>query len=379
MNENRTGRRDTRAGLERLRGFLQQDPVLADRYRLAKQVVRTFRNPAFYEMSQRCNLFCEGCYYFENKSRHDTSDEADLQRWTHFFETEQRRNVSMAYFVGAEPALEKQRLRAAVGRIPYGKIGTNGTIFIDRDITFRIGVSVWGDDETDASLRGGSVLRKALRNYRGDPRAVMLFTLSPWNLHTVPDVISACRDHDLPVTFSMFSPTSTYLEKIARDLPADGKYYRLAASRGAPVFTEFDLAKARDVMTRAYDEFSDNVLTCLAYINWITRPGPLYDLDEMTGIASNCASRIVEPLRYHTGNLKPATVKCCTPDVDCSQCRLYSGAWSTHLQPVSGYLENARLFSEWLSIIETLGQIFLYPAPPRYELETERPVASAAC
>ena len=355
-----------RETLERIRQILVERPDYVIRYEVAKQVIRAFRVPAFYEMSQRCNLWCEGCYYFENKDRHVREKEPDISAWQDFFETERQRRVSMAYFVGAEPALEQDRLRAAAGKIPYGKIGTNGTIFISEDIPFRIGVSVWGDDETDSYLRGGSVLRKALKNYAGDPRAVMLFTLSPWNMHTVPEVLKVSKDHGIPVTFSIFSPTQTYLAKITAKQAPDNKFYRVGASRGAPVFDEDGLKRLNDIFDWSIDNYPGTALFSKAYASWVCKPGPLYEIDE-EGIAVNCASRVKAPLRYHNANLDSVSPKCCTPDIDCSQCRLYSGGWSSKFVPEPQYLTSADAFSEWLDMLEMLGRIFLYPLPDIYQ------------
>ncbi|WP_262690001.1 hypothetical protein [Kordiimonas aestuarii] len=367
-----------RETLEAIRRILDARPDLAVRHDLAKQVVRAFRVPAFYEMSQRCNLWCEGCYYFENKDRNARQDEQKIESWQAFFEAEQLRNVSMAYFVGAEPALEQDRLRAAAGRIPYGKIGTNGTIPIDKDIPFRIGVSVWGDKETDTQLRGGSVLKKALRNYEGDPRAIMLFTLSPWNLHTVPEVLKMCRDHGIPLTFSIFSPTQTYMEKIQAHQAPDNRFYRVAASRGAPVFDDDGLKRLKDSFYWSLDNFADTVLFSEAYADWICKPGPLYQLDE-EGVATNCASRIRRPLRYHNAQLESITPKCCTPDIDCSECRLYSGGWSSKFVPEAQYLTSPTAFERWLDMLEVLGRIFLYPLPEIYQsLNQREPVRETA-
>ena len=367
-----------RQTLETIRQILVDRPDLTVRYELAKQVVRAFRVPAFYEMSQRCNLWCEGCYYFENKDKHARQDEQKIESWQAFFEAEQKRNVSMAYFVGAEPALEQDRLRAAAGRIPYGKIGTNGTILIDKEIPFRIGVSVWGDDETDSLLRGGSVLRKALRNYAGDPRAIMLFTLSPWNLHTVPEVLKVSKDHGLPVTFSIFSPTQTYLEKIHAQQAPDNRFYRVASSRGAPVFDDEGLKKLKESFDWSLDNYADTVLFSEAYADWICKPGPLYELDD-TGVAINCASRIRKPLRYHNAQLESVEPKCCTPDIDCSQCRLYSGGWSSKFVPEAQYLTSPKAFERWLDMLEVLGRIFLYPLPEIYHsLDRAKPAHQPA-
>ena len=365
----------TRHTLARIHQLLRQAPALDQPYRMAKQVIRAFRKPAFYEISQRCNLWCEGCYYFENKNRLDSAAAVGIDEFDTFFAGEQSRGVSMGYFVGAEPALEQRRLRAAAGRIPYGKIGTNGTIRIAPDIPFRIGVSVWGDEDTDRTLRGGGVLHKALRNYEGDPRAIMLFTLSPWNLHTVPAVLAACSDHGLPVTFSMFSPTETYLNKIRNGAPADNRFFRVAAVQGAPSFTDDDLRKAADVTTWGMQEYPETVLFSSVYRDWNTRPGPLYDIDPETGVAENCGSRIVGHLRYHTTEARSVNVKCCTPDIDCSECRLYSGGWSSQFRPAARFLSSPDDFAEWLDMINVLGRIFLYPLPDAYnEASSIKPI-----
>ena len=353
--------------LRRCKSLLQETPSLVPRYELAKQIIRIFRRPAFYEMSQRCNLFCEGCYYYENEARLKVDIEEPQHKWDAFFKTEKARGVSMAYFVGAEPALEQKRLIAATKHLTYEKIGTNGTIRIDPEVAFRIGISVWGDDETDAKLRGGSVLRKAMRNYAGDNRAVMLFTLSPWNLHTVPDVMKASQDHGLPVTFNMFSPTSTYLDKITQGEKSDDKFFRLAPEQGAPTFTTDDLACAADVMTVAMEDFPDTALCTPAFRDLITEPGPLFDIDPLTNIARDCGSRIQGALRYHSTALRSEDVKCCTPDIDCKECRLYSGAWSTQFTPAPQYLQSAETFELWLDMMEMVGRIFIYPLPDIYK------------
>ncbi|MBV9884819.1 MAG: hypothetical protein JO276_17555, partial [Sphingomonadaceae bacterium] len=57
---------DRRARASRLRLLLEQSPRAAQAYEDAKQVVRAFRKPAFYEVATRCNLLCEGCYYFSD-------------------------------------------------------------------------------------------------------------------------------------------------------------------------------------------------------------------------------------------------------------------------------------------------------------------------
>ena len=108
---------------------------------------------------------------------------------------------------------------------------------IDAAVPYRIGVSVWGgDDVTDRAMRGASAFRKAFKNYAGDPRAIILFTLSPWNLKSVRNVAAMCRDHDLPLTFNLYSPTATFLDKLRASHDNDNEFFRVSRPVTRPVF-----------------------------------------------------------------------------------------------------------------------------------------------
>lgn len=345
----------------RLHALTQARPQFAARYEQAKAVVRAFRKPAFYEVSQRCNLWCEGCYYFEDSHPKLVREQGDAVVWDAFFAAEAERGVSMAYFVGAEPALHQERLAAAARHFPWGNIGTNGTIRIDPVVPYRIGVSVWAaDDVTDKRLRGASVFRKALKNYQGDPRAIILFTLSPWNLDGARVLAEMCQDHGLPLTFNMYSPTATFLDRLQKGEGNDGQYFRVSRPGSTPCFTDQDLAAARRVVADLIEDFPDTVIYSRAYNDWATRPGSLYDIDPENGVATHCGSRIVGQMRYHTADLRMKDTKCCTPDVDCSRCRMYSGGWSSKFQPTPADVASEAAFSDWLDMMRILGEIFLY-------------------
>lgn len=327
----------------------------------ARAVVRAFRRPAFYEVETRCNLKCEGCYYFEGGTTHHLTPESDERAWSRFFAAEAARGVSMAYLVGAEPALAPKRIMAAAPHFPWGNIGTNGTIPIPREAPFRIGVSVWaGDDAEDRTLRGASVFRKALRNYAGDPRAIMLFTVSRWSMHQVDAVAKMCADNGVPLTFNLYSPTRSFLQKLAAGNPRDDRFFRVSAAANSPMLGPDDLARVHGALGDAMDRFPDTVIYSHAYNDLMCRPGPRYDIDPATGIATNCHSRMRDPMRYHTADLKRAEVKCGTPDVDCSQCRMYSGGWSSRFAPRAEDVASPEAFAAWTGMIEVLGRIFLH-------------------
>jgi hypothetical protein len=370
---------NARAIMQSVHSILEARPDLVARYDDAKRVVRAFRRPAFYEITQRCNLKCEGCYYFEGGLPQPVPEEKSIAAWEDFFAAEVGRHVTMAYFVGAEPALEQERLLAASRHFPYGNIGTNGTIRIDPAVPYRIGVSVWaGDDATDRKLRGGSVFRKAFRNYAGDPRAIVLYTLSPWNLDGVRTVAQMCRDHGLPLTFNMYSPTATFLDKLRDWRGNDGDFFRVSSPDDTPCFSVADLVRTRRLVRALMDEFPGTIIYSKAYNDWATAPGSLYEIDDL-GVATHCGSRIIGPMKYFGPDLAPRTPKCCTSDVDCSQCRMYSGGWSSKFQPGAGDLAGEAPFCDWLDMMEVLGRIFLLERRERCtERDGQAPVLAAA-
>lgn len=351
--------------LKRVRDYCQADPQIARRYDSAKQVVRAFRTPSFYEVSTRCNLYCEGCYYFENsdKSASFVDGNRDMEEWRGFFAQEAARRVSMAYFVGAEPALHQDRLVAAAPYFPHGNIGTNGTIRMDADVPFRIGVSAWaGDDKTDRQLRGASVFRKAVQLYQGDPRAIILYTVSAWNIGEIKTVAQICADHGIDLTFNFYSPTHAFNAKVAAHAPNDTSFFRHSRDGHTPCLGPDDLVRARETLEEVLTLFPETVIYSSRFNRWITGEKPRYDLDA-EGIALNCGSRISGRLWYYRTDLERAAVKCATPDVDCATCRMYSGGWSSRFAPRAEDVASLKDFSEWLDMIEVLGRIFIRKNP----------------
>ncbi len=358
----RTDLAPARQTLGQLRKLIQDHPRLKVRFDAAKEVVRAFRRPGFYEVSQRCNLFCEGCYYFEGPTAFRLRKSPDVETWRAFFEREAReRKVSMAYFIGAEPSLEQERLFAASEYFEHGNIGTNGTVKIDPAIPFRVSISAWGDEETDRRLRGANALRKALANYGGDPRAIVVYTLSAWNLDAAREVTVMCRDHGLPITFNMYTSTVPFAEKAAQDQEHDKAYFRLSSKDHTPAFDEASLDRCRAIVSDLMQEFPETVVYTKAYNDWVTQHGSIFEIDPETGIAPECGSRIVGNMKYFGADLNAHEVKCPTPDINCAECRMYSAGWSTRLKLFDKDVTSAGAFDDWCDIIEALGEIFVLP------------------
>lgn len=328
-------------------------------YGKARETIKIFQKSSFFEITQRCNLLCEGCYYFEGDQHFPVTEEILDSGWADFFARERARGVTMGYFVGAEPALAQNRLLAASDQIPFGNIGTNGTIFITPEIPYKIHISVWGNDTTDQLLRGGSVFRKALKNYAGDERAIALYTFNAKNIPEAKDIAQACDDHGLKISFNHYSPTQDYLQKLSRGEANNNKFFRVSQENSNLILSEELCDSINDICDQLIDDFPNTVVYTKAFNRFITQSHNFHEIDPVTRIANNCRSRIRGNLSYFTSNLQAANIKCCTPNVDCSECRLYSSGWSGKLDPGYDDLYSLQTFREWLEMLEAISQIFL--------------------
>src|SRR5947209_6651780 len=106
-----------------------------------------------YDISNTCNLTCEGCYYFvsgqKTFNKRPSPRDYDL-----FFASETARGVNYPQFSGGEPSLNVDALRIAAKHWSNGIIYTNGARKIPDEIPFRIAISVWGAKDRNDRLRG---------------------------------------------------------------------------------------------------------------------------------------------------------------------------------------------------------------------------------
>lgn len=326
---------------------LISSPNLKPAYEAVQQIIHIFAKPAFYEISNKCNLKCEGCYYFDSSVFKPEPLEKKIfsNHWENLLSSESIRGVTMPYFLGAEPALEEKRLITAAKYFKRGNIGTNGTVFLTSEIPFRISISAWAGDETDDMLyRGGKALHKALQLYKNDPRAIVLYTLNRYNINQTKDIVKLSRDNGLPITFNLWSPTKNLFSNSDKSINLS--------------FRNEDLKKVRETLDEMIESFPDTVIYSHKYNEWSTTPGPLYTLNSQ-GIAENCASRLKGNFSYYGLDLEKKDYKCCTSSIECKECRLYSGGWSSHFSPKIEQIKDIKDFSQWIDMILTIGRIFL--------------------
>jgi len=172
----------SRETARRIQSFIAAAPELEQRYARAKEFRRILRQVSNVDVTSRCNLRCEGCFYFEGDDYKQATEEEDLAALAGFF-----RRPGAARCQPCEP--RRRRAGAGAGS-PRNRKRTHPprrnlyqrTIKIRPSINYSIVISIWGDAETTEMFRGGGTFWKALRTHRGDRRARALFTVHAKNI-----------------------------------------------------------------------------------------------------------------------------------------------------------------------------------------------------
>lgn len=352
--------------IRRIDHYLTQMPELRARYSRSRLIRKVLRKSNNYDLTSRCNLFCEGCFYFEGDDYKRATEVTDLERWDAFFAQQAASGVSFGFFAGAEPALAQDRLMRAARHIPRGSIHTNGTIRIRPEIPYSIQISVWGDEDTTSHFRGGNVFWKSIRNFAKDPRVRFVFTINPNNLAQLPGVVRIMNDYGHKIMFNYFSPTQSYLDKIASGAGNDKGYFRISSDSNNMLFNAQTLSRARAVVNELIELYPTTVVQSQAFNDALTTPEPLYVLDPKTGIASNCNGRNFQWHQGYRVDMQPSDAKCCMPNVNCEQCRLYTIALSSFIFQPERFLHSIEGFEDWLSICEQFARVCLLETDPEW-------------
>ena len=214
------------------------DPSIHARWEKVRRYF--FLRESTYDMSCRCNIRCEGCYYFEGAKQY-TTENRDPEAWRQLMQVEKARGVTFVVLAGAEPALVPELCRVCYEEMPLGTIATNGLIPIPEAIGYRIHISVWGNDATSRNSRcAADILARQIENYRNGPRAVFVYTFTPTNIDEAREVAEILSDQGAKVTFNMFSAPVGY----------DGPLKHTPAS----------LAKVRETMIDLLASYPEQVL-----------------------------------------------------------------------------------------------------------------------
>lgn len=326
---------------------LLENPELKRRYAKVKRYFH-LRESA-YDVTSACQLRCQGCYYFSG-AKYTVRDDRDVSHWKRHLEGEKSRGINYVNLAGAEPSLVPDILRACYQTIPLGTIFTNGLIPIDREIGYRIHISVWGNAMGDSLLRPLASRRPTaphlptqLDNYRNDQRVIFVYTFNETNVGQVEEVVRAVKAEGHRLTFNVFSPPEGF-----------------HSGSGGNAW----LDEVRSAMLVMLDKYSDTVL----YSQYSARvhsdsrglrerfgcPYPRASLADLNAIGIGTSFR-----SYRADFTHESTTDCCVPDTDCSTCRHYAAGSAIVTHRLDLHTASEALFRGWLDYVDTYLAVWL--------------------
>lgn len=303
-----------------------------------------FLRESTYDMTNKCNLRCEGCYYYAGEKA-NTPDETDVNRWSELFESEKDRGITFVVLAGAEPSLVPELLRTAYNIIPLGAIATNGIIQIPSDIKYQIHISVWGNDEHSYTYRKiKDCLKKQIKAYANDDRAVFIYTFTKQNVAQVEEVAKQVIDAGCKISFNQFSAPENYTGELKLD--------------------EYARKSMKEEMLKVMADYGESVLYSAYNVDVHSNEKSLHSQFGCPYPRMNKKNRVVglgKTFKQYRSNLTiDDSAACCVPDTDCDDCRHYAAGSAVVTARLLKHIDSEELFCKWLDYVDTYLSVWVY-------------------
>jgi len=309
-------------------------PAIRERWEKVRRYF--FLRESTYDMTHRCNIRCEGCYYF-NGEKQFAAENGDESAWRQLMAAEKARGITFAVLAGAEPSLVPQLCRVCAETIPLGAIATNGLKPIPGDIDYRIHISVWGNDTTSKAIRkADDMLARQMANYQGDPRAVFVYTFTPDNIAQAAEVTGMLAESGQQITFNMFSAPVGYDGPLRHTPQSLAQTAEMMASllTGYPRTVLFS---AYNIVAHTHERGLHALYSC-----------PYPRMNPSTAIGLGRSFR-----QYRTDLQWDRDAACCVPDTDCVDCRHYAAGSAVVTARMYRHATDPDTFSAWLDYVDT--------------------------
>jgi hypothetical protein len=317
-------------------------------YERYKKISRLNIRSSIYDVTDRCNLRCKGCFFFSSGEHERASEEKDVARWHAFVEKEMERGVNLAILIGGEPTLCLDRVEAFYSRLP-SFCATNGQIKVPRDRfpDMMVGISLWGSPEDEILLRGKDTFAVSSAHYEGDPHAYYLYTITPKQLGKTEEIIKKIRDVGLKV----------HMQLLSNDEGVDGFSWQPQ-----------ELVDVRAEMDDMLDKYPDTVISCRYYHEIITT-GRMLDREfgwmECPSVTITRDTRDPRPKRL-TNFVRWASDletmhRCCTSETrDCSTCKDGAAHMSWVMVNKRAHMRSTEDLQNWIEVYEMFAKLYQF-------------------
>ncbi|MBW1797940.1 MAG: radical SAM protein [Deltaproteobacteria bacterium] len=317
-------------------------------YERYKTISKLNIRSSIYDVTNRCNLRCKGCFFFSSGEDKVAKEEMDLKKWEGFIDNEKSRGVNLAILIGGEPTLCLDRVEAFYNRLPTS-CATNGIIKVPRDRFphMMVGISLWGDEEDEKSLRGKDSFSISSKNYYGDSHAYYLYTITPKQIGKIERIIAKIRDVGVKV----------HMQLLSNDEGVE-KFF----------WTKEELEDIRAEMDGMLDRYPDTVISSKYYHEIITT-GKMLDRTFGWG---ECPS-VTEPIdrreprpKHLIGFIRWASDlktmhRCCTSETrDCSTCKDGAAHMSWVMVNKRAHMRSEQDLHNWIEVYEMFAKLYQF-------------------
>lgn len=164
------------------------------------------------DVTNRCNLRCRHCYFFEQ----DLPEELSIEEWVDRLEGIKRSHHLWDFpffncsWVGGEPLLRQALIEKCRGYFRYNTVVTNGTIPLPDWHNINWYISIDGDEETHDYLRDKKgCYSRAMKNVKDHSHLgiTIAYCISRRNIHCIEQVVKDWYDVGAKhITFDFYTP-----------------------------------------------------------------------------------------------------------------------------------------------------------------------------
>ena len=317
-------------------------------YERYKKISKLNIRSSIYDVTNRCNLRCKGCFFFSSDEHKAAKEEMDLGKWERFIDKEKDRGVNLAILIGGEPTLCLDRVEAFYKRLPTF-CATNGQIKVPRDRfpDMMVGISLWGDENDEKVLRGKDTFAVSSKNYEGDEYTYYLYTITPRQIGKTEKIIKKIQDIGVKV----------HMQLLSNDEGVDGFSWR-----------EGELVDLRAEMDEMLDHYPDTVISSKYYHQVITTGtmlGRKFGWMECPSVTETFDNRRPSPKRLihfirWASDLK-TTHRCCTSETrDCSTCKDGAAHMSWVMVNKRAHIRTTEDLQNWIDVYEMFAKLYRF-------------------
>ncbi len=317
-------------------------------YQRYKKISKLNIRSSIYDVTNRCNLRCKGCFFFSSGEDKAAVEEMDVKKWEKFIDREKERGVNLAILIGGEPTLCLDRVEVFYKQLPTF-CATNGIIKLPRDRfpDMMVGISLWGDEEDEKLLRGKDTFAISSKNYEGDPHTYYLYTITPKQIGKTERVIKKIRDVGLKV----------HMQLLSNDEGVDGFFWKPEELKDLRLEMDDMLDKYPDTLisSKYYHELITTGKMLGRNFGWMECPSVSQPLDKR----KPRPKRLIEFIRW-ASDLETMH-RCCTSETrNCSTCKDGAAHMSWVMVNKRAHIRTPKDLQNWIEVYEMFAKLYQF-------------------